>query len=664
MNARLSVLLVAGSALMLGVPFHPAIAAAPEVKEGRKQSVQIQSVRLDTENSGDVRLVISIPGFQGVPQLQVLERPDRVVLDLPDVFRGKVVGAKELGSIAHPLIRRCRLAQNQTDPKPITRLVLEVAPGTTARLNPLEDRVMLILGGAVASSKAMVNGLPVLATASPVLSVHPVLTEKNENREKPVCPPLTPMPSIGSAFRALPVMTAAMLNPQRPAVEQPPAPTENSRKGKVLGEVNTKYRGTPMTIDLQKTDLPQLLRTLADIADLDIIHDPDLKSIEIEANFRQKPWDQILDIVCKQYGLGRTVENGILRVARLETLRKEEEQTRALEDARNLTGELTTWTRPLSFAKANDVRTLVERVKTPRGSLIVDDRTNTLFITDLPRQKTLISDFINTLDVPIQQVAIEAKIVEANIGWNQAFGVKWPTANAGGTELTANGAAVPWVSGNGKSWNGMNNRSDGGNTAMVGFTPGKDGATSIAGATGEMWLSFLSPRISLNVILQAAESEGNARIVSNPRVTTFNNKMGKILSGEKIPFPMMQTGGSVGAIAVSFADANLSLEVTPQINNDGTIMMELKVEKSEADFSRQVNGQPTIIRREVMTNVLVQDGGTAVLGGVYVKRSSTDTAGVPFFSKLPVIGGLFRNRSNKEESRELLMFITPRIIRQ
>jgi len=178
-----------------------------------------------------------------------------------------------------------------------------------------------------------------------------------------------------------------------------------------------------------------------------------------------------------------------------------------------------------------------------------------------------------------------------------------------------------------------------------------------------MWLSFLSPRISINAILQAAETEGNARVVSNPRVTTFNNKAGKILSGEKIPFPTIQAGGNTGAITISFAEANLSLEVTPQINNDNTIMMQLKVEKSEVDFSRQVNGNPTIIRREVDTNVLVPDGGTAVLGGVYVKRSSTDNTGIPFLSKLPVIGGLFRSKNNKEESRELLMFITPRVVK-
>lgn len=657
MNARLSVLLVAGSAWMLAAPSHPAMAAALEAKEDRSNPVQVQAVRLEAGAVGSVQVVLSLPGFRGTPAIQKLERPDRIVLDLPDVLRGKLVATKDLSGLTHPLIKRWRLAQNQTEPRPITRLVLEVEPGTLAQLGTATEGVSLLLNAPGRAATA-VKEVP-LVSASVAVPLPVVRPSELQT--------LAPMPSLGTAFGMLPVLTAATLAPQSPVVPTPQeaSPSEAPRRSKTLGDSQTRFIGNPITIDMQKADLPSVLRTLALNANLDIIHDPDLDGIKVDISFRNRPWDQVLDLICRQNGLGKSMENGILRVARLETLRKEEEQNRALEEARNLSGELTTWTRPLSFAKANDVKALVERVKTARGHLIVDERTNTLFITDLPRQKTLISDFINTLDVPIQQVSIEAKIVEANIGWNQAFGVKWPTANGGGTDLTVDGKAAPWGSFNGPSWNSVNNRATpGSHSAGVAFAPGKEGVTSIAGAAGEMWLSFLSPRISLNVILQAAESEGNARIVSNPRVTTFNNKVGKILSGEKIPYPMAQAGNSGGAIAVSFADANLSLQVTPQINNDGTIMMELKVEKSEADFSRQVNGQPTIIRREVETNVLVQDGGTAVLGGVYVKRSSTDTAGVPFFSKLPVIGALFRNRSNKEESRELLVFITPRIIRQ
>ena len=145
---------------------------------------------------------------------------------------------------------------------------------------------------------------------------------------------------------------------------------------------------------------------------------------------------------------------------------------------------------------------------------------------------------------------------------------------------------------------------------------------------------------------------------------TQNNKKASILSGQKIPYPTQQGGAQGGAITVAFIDANLQLDVTPQITNEGTIIMDLKIEKAEADFSRTVQGTPTILRKSIETQVLVRDGGTAVLGGVYITNSNIGTTGVPFLSKIPLIGFLFRNDTKQEQNAELLIFITPRILRQ
>jgi len=376
--------------------------AAGEGKlEPAAPAASLSSLKLLASEAERASISIGVPAFKGKASMQKLDKPDRVVVDLVDVHRGQAVSSAEVASLKHPLIKRIRLAQYKATPTPITRMVFEVEPGTTAHVVVQPEGVQLALVHGAASPVQVAQA----AEPPQAAAVAPIAVAKASQPQEP----LASVPSVGLAFQVIPALASTSLSPVPvTAVAQDPPVADQARRGKVLGEQQTRYVGTPITIDMQKSDLPSLLRTIAAIANMDIIHDPDLDAIKVELSFKNRPWDQILDTVCRQYGLGKTMENGILRVAKLETLKKEEEMNRALEEARNLAGELTTWTRPLNFAKANDVRSLVEKVKTARGSLIVDERTNTLFITDLVRQKPLIMDFIATLDVPIQQVTIEA----------------------------------------------------------------------------------------------------------------------------------------------------------------------------------------------------------------------------------------------------------------
>jgi type IV pilus assembly protein PilQ len=374
-------------------------------------------------------------------------------------------------------------------------------------------------------------------------------------------------------------------------------------------------------------------------------------------------------VVLKNAGLGKEIQNGVLRVAKVEKLQKEAEERKKLDETRALAGELQTITRPLSYAKVSEVQKVLREMLTKRGTVILDDRTNTLIITDLPRRISVIDELIQTLDVQIQQVQIEARIVEANKNWQQQFGVKWPETNSGNAAITSTGSTstgTPWVGSSAPFWNGIQgyNRPASGQSATVGWAPGVDGSTSIAAPAGELWLSFISNRFSINAILQAMESDGTIKIVSSPKLVTQNNKKATILSGQKIPYPMQQGGALGGAITVAFIDANLQLDVTPQITNEGTIIMDLKVTKAAADFTQTVQGTPTIDTKSVETQVLVRDGGTAVLGGVYITNSTTQMTGVPLLARLPLIGFLFRNNTKSEQNVELLIFITPRILRQ
>ena len=678
MNARLSSLLVAGGVVLAGI--HPGSLHASPVTETQARKATLISTSLEGEGTG-AKLLLHVTGMSAQPGIQVLTNPHRVVVDLPGVDRGTSVTRKDLAQWSHPLILKVRLAQFSAEPKAVTRLVLEVVPGTQVLVSTSPEGVQLLLSPGEGKVQARLGTTPMELPAPPPASMilakvpaAPVAVEAKLPAAS--VKPLVPLPGFGNGFQSLPQLAAATTLTvavpeaiQAPEVEKPHvAPPMASRTvGRTLGEGLPKYSGSKITIDLQNTEIRDFLRILADTGKLNLVMDPDVQG-NFGFKFTDTPWDQVLDVVLKNAGLGKEIQNGVLRVAKIEKLQKEEEERKRLEETKALAGELQTITRPLSYAKVGEVQKILKDMLTKRGTAILDDRTNTLIITDLPRNISVIDDLLQTLDVQIQQVQIEARVVEANKDWQRAFGVKWPQANSGTAAITSgtSTSGTPWVGTDSPFWNGGNafNRPASGQQVAVAWSPGKDGVTSIAAPAGELWLSFLSSRFSINAVLQALESDGTVKIVSSPKVVTQNNKKATILSGEKIPYPTQQGGAAGGAITVAFVDANLQLDVTPQVTNEGTIIMDIKLEKAEADFSRTVNGTPTILRKMLETQVLVRDGGTAVLGGVYVTNSSTGTAGVPFLSKIPLIGFLFRRDSKAEKNAELLIFITPRVLRQ
>lgn len=673
MNARLSSLLVAGAVTFTGLPAGSLRAEAPV----SARTCAVQTATLASTDASSAVLTLTIPGFSETPRIQVLDHPHRVVVDLPGVDRGHAVGRQDLAALQHPLIERARMAQFASSPQPVTRMVLEVAEGTHIAVSNAEGRVQLSLSAGTGHVQARLEpaaALPVVEAPQAV----PVAVAQNEApAAAPVPAPASPsaslpeLPQVGAGFQALPVMALGTAAPaQAPAQAPAPAPVQQIQtpgySARTIGQGDHRYTGAKVSIDLPNTDLQTFLRYLADVGHLNLVADQDVQGT-YTYKFTDVPWDQVLDIVLKNAGLGKEIENGVLRVAKISTLQKEAEERGKLAEAKALSGDLETITRPLSYAKVSEASALVTKLLSKRGSVIVDERTNTLIITDLPAYLKTAEDLIQTLDVQIQQVSIEARVVEANKDWQRAFGVSWPTANAGDAQLDIGGKAAPWGSyGQSPSWNsgGGYNRPPSGQAAGVSFQGGAPGVTSIAAPAGQFWVSFLSNRFSINFILQALEKDGVVKIVSSPKVVTQNNRKASILSGRKIPYPTQQGGAAGGAITVAFIDANLQLDVTPQITNEGTILMDLHIQKSEADFSNTVNGTPSILQKSIETQVLVRDGGTAVLGGVYITNTTKQTTGVPFLMRLPIIGALFRNKTNAEATSELLIFITPRILHQ
>ena len=665
MNARLRTLLVAGAVTFTGLPSGALRAETPAAAAA---SCTVETATLASKDATSAVLSLAIPGFAEAPKVQVLDHPHRVVLDLPGVDRGRAVGRQELAALHHPLIERARMAQFATAPEPVTRMVLEVAEGTQVSVSRTGAGVQLTLNAGTGQVQARLDQseapAPAIQAAAPKMEV----AKLEAPAPAEAVAALPELPKTGTAFQSLPVMALGTSTPALPALaplQQQPDAAASAYSARTIGQGEHHYTGAKVSIDLPNTDLVTFLRYLADVGHLNLVCDNDVQGTATY-KFTDVPWDQVLDIVLKNAGLGKEIDNGVLRVAKISTLQREAEERGKLAEATALSGDLETVVKPLSYAKVGEASGLVSKLLSRRGSVIVDDRTNTLIITDLPAYIKTAEDLIQTLDVQVQQVSIEARVVEANKDWQRSFGVSWPIGGGGeniaGTPFPADPNNL-LTYGNSPSWNSTGHT---GNSNAIGgsFVGGTPGVTSISAPAGQFWVSFLSNKFSINFILQALEKDGVVKIVSSPKVVAQNNRKATILSGQKIPYPTQQGGAQGGAITVAFINANLQLEVTPQITNDGTILMDLKIDKSEADFSNTIQGQPTILQKSIETQVLVRDGGTAVLGGVYVTNTSKQSTGVPFLMRLPILGALFRNKTNGEQTSELLIFITPRILKQ
>ncbi|MDR1841543.1 MAG: type IV pilus secretin PilQ [Holophagales bacterium] len=527
-------------------------------------------------------------------------------------------------------------------------------------LNPATSALAPLPSVESATQASLSDDLASAAGASPSDSANEASSQHLTNAER--------LPQIGSPYVGLPSLGAIPIAPivaaQAPvsgmAPKYGPQPSVTSVKN--IGNMETGFHGERIDLDVQNADLRTICSILTKTGGLNLVMDPDVQSGGWTYYFEKTPWDKILDIVVKNAGLGKEISDGIIRIAKVEKLKKEEEDRKALEEARALAGNLVTVTRGLSYAKVDDAQKIITNLKSERGKIFTDTRTNTMILTDLPRYVDSMQQLLDQLDVKVPQVQIDARIVEANRGWEKAFGVSWPQSGAAPATLQANGQNLPWGAENGPSWNSINSRPTGDNRLNAAFSPGIVGATDIPAPAGEIWISFLTNRISLNAIIQALESKSMIKVVSEPKLTVQNNQVGLIDDGSRIPYQSNQSGVAGGAITVQFVEAKLKLEVTPQITNEGTIILDVSIAKDAPDFGRQVNGTPTILSKNVKTTVSVNDGGTVVLGGVFTNSSDAGSVGVPFLSNLPGIGWLFRSKTNNDQTTEMLVMISPKII--
>ncbi|MFZ5446230.1 MAG: type IV pilus secretin PilQ [Myxococcota bacterium] len=418
-----------------------------------------------------------------------------------------------------------------------------------------------------------------------------------------------------------------------------------------------RYVGKRVSFEFKDIDIHNLLRIIAEISKKNIVVADDVGG-KITVRLRNVPWDQALDLVLRSKSLGKEEFGNIIRVAPLKTLEEEANARMARKEALDKAKPLSVTLIPVNYATAAEMSSRVKDVLSARGNVTVDTRTNTLIVRDLPDNIGKVRSMVTSLDLQTPQVLIESRIVEASTSFRREVGIQWggdvlmsqalgnPTGLVFPSSVGIQGGSVQ--QGN----PGNPNNSNYAVSLPVGAGPGAGGALGMVfGSAGGA--------VQLNLRLSALESQGAVKTISAPKVTTLDNATARISQGVSIPFSQVSAAGA----NTQFVEARLSLEVTPHITQDGSVLMAIRAENNQPDPSNTgANGQPGIARKEANTNVLVKDGETTVIGGIYVRTGSLNQSGLPVLSKIPVLGFFFRNSRELETKNELLIFITPRIL--
>lgn len=468
-------------------------------------------------------------------------------------------------------------------------------------------------------------------------------------------------PVIGSAVVAL-ALSSLLVTTTSVGQELVVAPEERLPAQQVPTEADVLMSadrfGSELTITFVDTDIRDVARFFSNFTGLNVVVDPEVDG-PVTVSFFDVPWDVALTAILQSHQLGYQVAHNIVRVSSLARLAGEAEGRAALARQEELATPLSIRTIRLSYAQAADLTPIVEGQLSERGEAVIDARTNSLIVKDTPDVLRGVGELVASLDIASPQVLIESRIVETTKEFSHALGIQWGFS---GVADAAHGNTTGLVFPNNFSVQGNSFDTVGGTPATgisgVPFAvnlPAAEASSGIALSMGNILDTF-----RLDVALSAMEEQGNGKVISSPKVTAQDNIEASIESGQRIPVQTLIDNTA----SITFINANLQLKVTPQITAENTIMLDIVVDKSEPDFSNPVNGIPTIFTRRAETRLLVRDGGTTVIGGIFQMSTISSERRVPFFHKIPLLGALFKSKQTQQRNNELLIFITPRILEQ
>jgi type IV pilus secretin PilQ/predicted competence protein len=569
-----------------------------------------------------------------------LGNPDRLVVDFPDVLAKAPIRSLDVNKDP---VRKVRLGQFSAGPPKVARLVLDLSNRAPYHIVEGAEGLKIVFGEGQTPSPT-----PLAALRTPEPEPQP------EPATEPVASAVLPAPA--------PAPPAALVMPALPEPQLGSARDKEALESQTAPTGQKQYTGAPISLDFKDGDLQDIFRLFADISGLNVVVNPGVSG-KVTLKLNEVPWDQALDLILKTNGLGYTLEDNVIRIAKLSDLQREEQDKRKLAEEKALAGDLETMRKRLSYAKAADLEPSVKKVAlSSRGQITLDTRTNTMIITDLPTYLEKARDLIAELDRATPQVEIEARIVVTTRDFTRQLGIQWgfnqenstrfgnTTSRSFPNAIVINGGGVPSNQGidpdSSPAGIGRPNRGYLVNLPAASFNSG------IGISMGNIIGNF-----NLDAALTALERQGRGRLLSTPKVTTQNNKEAEIKQGVQIPIQTVANN----TVTVQFKDAVLTLKVTPQITDANTVIMDLSVENNAPDFARSVNGIPPINTQSAKTIVLVRDGATAVVGGIYQSTETTSQSRTPFLGQIPILGYLFRNRSLSTQNQELLLFITPRI---
>ena len=525
--------------------------------------------------------------------------------------------------------------------------------------------------GAQTAQAAKPSGTTPTAIATPIPVTTPMPTPGAAG-------PDTPVPTLSNVHDGRKVVTVAReFVPDLPKVETSirggqdtsTVETVSGAEAGFAAHMNAqaagRYTGRRIDLDLKDADIHNILRFLADVGHVNIVAADDVSGT-ITIRMKNVPWDQALDVVLQAKGLGMVRNGNLVRVAPAATLQKERELALAQRVSEFQAAPLETRLIPVYYAQAGDLQPRAQDLLSPRGSISVDDRTNIMIARDISANLDYIEQLVHSLDTQTSQVLIEARIVEATSKYIRDVGIQWG-GDSTFSQATGNPTGVAFPSTVTAAGGNYDN-----NTPTAGVSPFQrqvatpNFAVNLpaavgTGAGGALGLSFGSIDNTLNLALRlsAAESTGLVRIVSSPRILTLDNREARINQGTLIPFAQVSALG----VQTTFQEAKLQLLVRPHVTADGTVSMHVKVTRDEPDFNQtSPRGDPTILKREAETDLLVMDGHTAVIGGIYTRNTGRNVDQVPFFGDIPIIGILFQRRRASDSRNELVIFLTPRIV--
>ncbi|NIN91402.1 type IV pilus secretin PilQ [bacterium] len=577
---------------------------------------------------------------KAITQIFALENPLRLVFDFFHTYYPDPTFRYPLGKLD---ILRVRTGQFETAPPyTIARMVFDLEKPKYYNLFSEEGNFIFQFYEDEIARVAPAMAPPIPRPAPPVPPIPtevvapPVPTEAPPTEVPPTKVPPTEVPVVTERVLEIPV------TPIRPTVLEAP---------------EVRYTGEIISMKFKDADLRDVILYLGHFAGLNVVFDPDVRGT-VTCDLQDVPWDQALDIILKLNKMGKTIDGNVLRIAPIAVLTREDEEQRRLEESKELAGPIQVKVFDLSYAKAGDVEALLRTKISTRGEIIVDERTNTLIISDVENRIDTLEKLIGVFDTPTPQVSIEARIVEASSTFVRNLGIQWgfrgvmdplhgnQTSLKFPNDISIDGALIP---------QGLSTKGIGGPLGGYAINlPAPAFHTALGLSFGNVLDTF-----RLDMAISALETSGQGQIISSPVVTTQNNQQAEIVQGRQIP---VQTVANF-TTTTRFVNAALELRATPQITAEGTIIMDIEIRNNAADFANLVNGIPPITTQSATTTVMVIDGGTTVIGGIYRTEDSFTRERVPFLHKIPILGGLFKNFARTRQNRELIIFITPRIIK-